>query len=167
MNILAWIKSLLCSSRLEIDDPVFGPLQGEHVEYRGDRYVFWVCRNTFRQIGEDVEIRVCSDEDGPAERQRQLFTQLLGRFPAVRETIEGPLSSEYNAIRESWEMTSPEITATGDVWTLAHLRWVEVCRGDEPDCEVALNYQIDWDAEDHDLSVVLAKWQVTQVTLEG
>ena len=64
-------------------------------------------------------------------------------------------------------MTSPEISATGDIWALAHLRWVEVCRGDEPDREVVFNYQIDWDAEDHDLSVVLADWQVTQVTLEG
>ena len=126
----------------------------------------WCSGKSFPNIGDEVEVRIFSDENGPTESQRRLFTELLARFPGIRNTVAGPLAREYSAIRESWKTNSPEITRPEDIWSVARLFAVEISRDDTPNSVIGLDYSINWDAG-HELNVVLANWQVTEVGLLG
>jgi len=147
-------------------DPVFGPLKGEWVEYRGDRYICWLASALFTGHGEEAEIRIFSDDSGPTESQRELFVEFKQRYPELRKLIEEPLAREYESIRQSWQLDSPPLTSASEIWNVARLFAIEINQEDRRNSDLALDHSIDWDAG-HELNVAITDWQVAEVMLEG
>jgi hypothetical protein len=150
-------------------DPFLGPLLGEWVEYRRERYVCWRAVNPFPEFGDEVGISIfTADASGPTDWQRELLCELRRQVPTIERIIEGPLAAQYETIRRDWELdASPPIIEPSDIWKVARLCRIEINQQDRSNSDLVLNYAIEWEDEDHDLNVALRDWQVAAVTLEG
>jgi hypothetical protein len=165
MNIFARLRSLL-PRRLTRDDPTFGQLHGDRCHYRGRDYVCWHASTRFTSHGQDVPVRVFSDEDGPTEDQQKLFNELRNRYPELREMMTAPLAAEYESIRKEWKLESRPLSTPSDVWDVVFLSSVEINKRDHNNSDLVLDHCVDWDA-DHDLNVSITDWKVDEVMFEG
>ena len=145
--------------RPTIDDPVLGPL--EHIGQS-----LWTRTTPLDLHGDPVHLHVFAPPPGPVpgplDVQRRLFTDLLTRYPLLRNDIEQPLFAAYQSIRVP---ADPTLEHPSDIWRIAHLSIVEIQGYNGVD--VGLLYEIDWTDPEHVLSAQIRDWKVLDVGLEG
>jgi hypothetical protein len=151
---------------LTLDDPVFGEMRGQHVQFHRDEYVYWEAERPFDLFGEDATVCVFSDQDGPTDTQRSQYLELKKRYPVIRQLMEKPLADEYEQTRSVWQFDSLHLESPSDIWKVARLSRVEVNQETGGRSQFVFDHIIDWEAG-HDLNVVVTDWKVDEVRLEG
>lgn len=81
-----------------IDDPVFGSLKPSET-YAAGLYL-WVGEVAFAPVGKTVYIHVEADANGPTEKQRQFYHQIVSQFPILIADVYEALEDEVRSLIE-------------------------------------------------------------------
>lgn len=154
-----WFKPIL------MDDPVFGRIRyvpNRTLPHPGSWYSM-AAPSFGNKLDQVEDLIIYADKDGPTERQRQVFRNLLDRFGDLALEIEGFLNADYL----KWCDTVREETGHGDlgqvpdfplfansreVYGSVFFSSVEVvsdARERGPDCDVRLRICVPWEKEHH------------------
>ena len=156
-----------------LTDPVFGVIR-----YKGNGV--WSGEWSLNLAGPgSVHVDVFADEVGPSPNQRDRFMELQAFFPTLRTEMALPLFNEYQVVRsdaaaeysssplgggEKLDADYPPVSRPEDIWKVAILRRVEVCRDSTVD--FSFDHEVLW-ADDHQLNVLVKDWRVLEVAREG
>lgn len=84
---------------------LFRPIRREDQDFGKMRFLrqttTWECRARFEPVGREVEVLVFASEPGPTKPQRQLWRELISRYP----DLESRLRSELDALSK-WRQAS-------------------------------------------------------------
>ncbi len=154
-----WGKPIL------MDDPVFGRIR--YAPNRTQPHLgVWYClaASSFGNRLDQVEdLIIHADKDGPTERQRQVFRDLLDRFDDLALEIEEFLNADYlkwcDTVREETGQSDlgqvpnfPLLVNSREVYESVFFSSVEVISATYehgPNCDVRLRICVPWEEEHH------------------
>ena len=161
--LLQWMDAFRDEDRAtkRMDDAQFGPI------WRNPRGA-WRGKILFSPTDSEVSLYLRGGDDCPTDWHRRCFAELVRRYPELRKEMEVPLWTEYEEIRQSWDLECRALAAPEQIWEVASLFAIEI-NGEQSTSgiDLSLDHQIDWDNEDHDLNVFIKDWHVLEVAMEG